>query len=451
MSRRDITYILQKLSLDHRTSLAEKACAFLQAAESNRTVKSHSSHAAICVDIAAKVYAKIQLHGVPIMVPRLFELTHLLTLLFFSLDIEVSREALVLISGAANLSAYNSTRQTLSRQLLGDSTKESEDEATFSRNVSFHDMRIMLKKHSLGYLRQLIIREGSMELEDLVLGCLERFFKKWEPSLPPAQRIHIKHSDAKWIAAAFWLCAMARSMAVGKDEETDAGKGKAPKKIGGRKGKELKDNILDTVEHKVTKAELEKTIRLIEQETSDYLLALRVSKGKPRGSGITTPTTSAPPTPRKRKTSNESSSFVEIDIPVRGGGQAQPAKIPQWRELEAKEREDESLSAARKQPNLDAYRTLSTKRQMSNVSLVSDAEGDQASSSNTKHELSTRSIRPPLTKRTKVDTPAQLSSADIMRPKRSTGPKSLKETANILDPVIRRKTGVYSMVRKLKN
>lgn len=57
MSRRDITYILQKLSLDHRTSLAEKACAFLQATESNRTIKSHSSHAAICVDIAAKVYA----------------------------------------------------------------------------------------------------------------------------------------------------------------------------------------------------------------------------------------------------------------------------------------------------------------------------------------------------------------------------------------------------------
>jgi len=45
------------VSLDHRTSLAEKACAFLQATESNRTIKSHSSHAAICVDIAAKVYA----------------------------------------------------------------------------------------------------------------------------------------------------------------------------------------------------------------------------------------------------------------------------------------------------------------------------------------------------------------------------------------------------------
>ncbi|KAG0355656.1 hypothetical protein BG005_005416 [Podila minutissima] len=419
MSRRDITYILQKLSLDHRTSLAEKACAFLQAAESNRTIKSHSSHAAICVDIAAKV-----------------------------LDIEVSREALVLISGAANLSAYNSTRQTLSRQLLGDSTKDSEDEATFSRNVSFHDMRVLLKRPSLGYLRQLIIREGSMELEDLVLDCLERFFKKWEPSLPPAQRIHIKHSDAKWIAAAFWLCAMARSMTVGKDEETDAGKGKAPKKIGGRKGKELKDNILDTVEHKVTKAELEKTIRLIEQETSDYLLALRVSKGKPRGSGTTIPTTSAPPTPRKRKTSNESCSFVEIDIPVRGGGKPQPAKVPR-RELEAKESEDESSSAARRRPNLDVYRTLSTKRQISNVSLVSDAEDDKASSSNTKHELSTRSTQPPVTKRAKVDTPAKLSSADIMRPKKSTGPKSLKETANIPDPVIRRKTGVYSMIPRV--
>ncbi|KAG0030726.1 hypothetical protein BGZ81_002266 [Podila clonocystis] len=420
MSRRDITYILQKLSLDHRTSLAEKACAFLQAAESNRTSKSHSSHAAICVDIAAKV-----------------------------LDIEVSREALVLISGAANMSAYNSTRQTLSRQLLGDTTKDSEDEATFPRNVSFHDMRVLLKKPSLGYLRQLIIREGSMELEDLVLDCLERFFKKWEPSLPPAQRFHIKHSDAKWIAASFWLCAMARSMAIGKDEETDAGKGKAPKKIGGRKGKELKDNILDTVEHKVTKAELEKTIRLIEQETSDYLLSLRVSKGKPRGSGTTTPTTSAPPTPRKRKTSNESSSFVEIDIPVRGGGRAQPAKIPQWRKPETKESEDDSSSTARKRTNPDVYRTLSTKRHMSNVSLVSDAEGDQASSSNTKHELSTRSTRPPLTKRTKVDSPPQLSSADIMRPKKSAGSKSLKETTTIPDPVIRRKTGVYSMIPRV--
>ncbi|KAG0036078.1 hypothetical protein BGZ82_004740 [Podila clonocystis] len=347
------------------------------------------------------------------------------------------------------MSAYNSTRQALSRQLLGDKTKDSEDEATFSRNVSFHEMRVLLKKPSLGYLRQLIIREGSMELEDLVLDCLERFFKKWEPSLPPAQRFHINHSDAKWIAAAFWLCAMARSMTIGKDEETDAGKGKAPKKIGGRKGKELKDNILDTVEHKVTKAELEKTIRLIEQETSDYLLSLRVFKGKPRGSGTTTPTTSAPPTPRKRKTSNESSSFVEIDIPVRGGGHAQPAKIPQWREPEAKESEDDSSSTTRKRTNPDVYSALSTKRHMSNVSLVSDAEGDQASSSNTKHELSTRSTRTPLAKRTKVDSPPQLSSADIMRPKKSTGPKSLKETTTIPDPVIRRKTGVYSMIPRV--
>lgn len=345
------------------------------------------------------------------------------------------------------MSAYNSTRQTLSRQLIGDSAKESEDEATFSRNVSFHDVRVLLKKSSLGYLRQLIIREGSMELEDLVLDCLDRFFKKWEPSLPPAQRIHIKHSDAKWIAAAFWLCAMARSMTVGKDEEADDGKGKTPKKIGGRKGKELKDNILDTVEHKVTKAELEKTIRLVEQEISDYLLSLRVSKGKLRASGTTTPSTSAPSTPRKRKTSNESSIFVEIDIPVRGGGQAQPAKVPQWREPAAKENEDESSSIARKRPHPDVYTTMSTKRQVSNVSLVSDTEGDQASSSNTKHELSTRSTRPPPTKRTKVDAPPQLSSADIMRPKKNTGPKSLKETATIPDSVIRRKTGVYSMVR----
>lgn len=343
------------------------------------------------------------------------------------------------------MTAYNSTRQTLSRVLIGESTKDSEDDATFSKNASFHHMRVLLKKASLGYLRQLIIREGSMELEDLVLDCLSRFFEKWEPSLPPAQRIHINHSDAKWIAAAFWLCAMARSMTVGKDEEIDAGKGKAPKKIGGRKGKELKDNILDTVEHKVTKVELEKTIRLIEQETSAYLLSLRFSKGKARGSGTTTPT-SAPSTPRKCKPSNENSSFVEIDIPVRGGGRVQPAKISQWREPEAKESEDES-STARKRPNPDVYRTLSTKRQMSNVSLVSDAEGHQASSPSSKYELSTRSTRPPPTKRTKVDTPAQLSSADIMRPKKSTGPKSLKETT-IPDTVVqRRKTGVYSMVR----
>ncbi|KAI9236087.1 MAG: hypothetical protein BYD32DRAFT_488381 [Podila humilis] len=417
MSRRDITYILQKLSLDHRTSLAEKACAFLQAAESNRAIKSHSSHAAICVDIAAK-----------------------------ALDIEVSREALVLISGAANLTAYNSTRQTLSRVLIGESTKDSEDDATISKNVSFHHMRVLLKKVSLGYLRQLIIREGSMELEDLVLDCLKRFFEKWEPSLSPAQRIHINHSDAKWVAASFWLCAMARSMTVAKDEEIDSGKGKAPKKIGGRKGKELKENILDTVEHKVTKVELEKTIRLIEQETSAYLLSLRASKGKARGSGTTTPT-SAPSTPRKRKPSNENSSFVEIDIPVRGGGQVQPAKIPQWREPDAKEGEDES-STARKRPNPDVYRTLSTKRQMSNVSLVSD-EGDQASSSSSKYELSTRPTRPPPAKRTKVETPAQLSSADIMRPKKSTGQKSLKETT-IPDPVVqRRKTGVYSMIPRV--
>ena len=53
MSRRDIAVILERLSLDHRTSIADKACAYLQAAEFNGAIKNHPSHAAICVDIAA--------------------------------------------------------------------------------------------------------------------------------------------------------------------------------------------------------------------------------------------------------------------------------------------------------------------------------------------------------------------------------------------------------------
>lgn len=60
MSRRDIAVILERLSLDHRTSLADKACAFLQAVESNRTVKNHPSYAAICIDIAAVQYVELK-------------------------------------------------------------------------------------------------------------------------------------------------------------------------------------------------------------------------------------------------------------------------------------------------------------------------------------------------------------------------------------------------------
>ncbi|KAG0339932.1 hypothetical protein BG004_006609 [Podila humilis] len=266
MSRHDISYILQKLSLDHRTSLSDKACAFLQAAESNRRIKNHPSHAAICVDIAAS-----------------------------ELGIDVSREALVYISGAGGVSAYNSSRQTLSRYIIltGKSTQqEAEEEITVSGNASFPQLRLLLRKTNLGYLRQLVIRQGSMELEDIVLGCLETFFTTWTPRLPPAQQAFVKQSEAKWIAAAFWLCAMARSMSVGKDEAStikgpanDAPKTKTIK-IGGRGGKELKDAILDTVEYKVNASELDRTIRLIEIESLEYLLALRVTKIRPTGNTI---------------------------------------------------------------------------------------------------------------------------------------------------------------------
>jgi hypothetical protein len=64
MSRRDISVILERLTLDHRTSLAEKACAYLQAVESNGAIRNNPSHAAICVDIAADQYVDIHFaHG----------------------------------------------------------------------------------------------------------------------------------------------------------------------------------------------------------------------------------------------------------------------------------------------------------------------------------------------------------------------------------------------------
>jgi len=47
MSRRDISEILERLSLNHRNSLAEKACAYLQAVESIRAIKNHPSHATL--------------------------------------------------------------------------------------------------------------------------------------------------------------------------------------------------------------------------------------------------------------------------------------------------------------------------------------------------------------------------------------------------------------------
>ncbi|KAF9412262.1 hypothetical protein BGZ94_001101 [Podila epigama] len=449
MSRRDISYILEKLSLDHRTSLAEKACAYLQAAESNRTIKNHSSHAAICVDIAAKV-----------------------------LGIDVSREALVHISGAANPSTYNSTRQTLSRLLTGESNdthQKSNDDVTIpSGNVSFRGMRILITNNTIKYLRQLIIRQGSMELEDLVLESLELFFNKWVKALPPAQRSYVVYSDVKWIGAAFWLCAIARSMTVSKNEEipstpatpskgkskSGAGSGvaaKPAKKIGGRGAKELKESILDTVEHKVTKMELDKTIRLIEQEIGDHLLSLRVSKNGGRDDGASSRgVTPAPLTSTERIPSPSSSVLVDLVIPVRGGASSNGAD-DQQRKPSVMSSDGQVASAVagragRNRSGANVFETMSTKRQLSNVSMVSDGEGDQAPAATSTKRSLTRTTRQPPIKRTKVDTPpTQLSSADIMgsNTKKGTGKRTLKETAaSVLPSSItapqRRKTGTQT-------
>ncbi|KAI7829875.1 hypothetical protein BC939DRAFT_324075 [Gamsiella multidivaricata] len=441
MSRRDIAEILERLSLDHRTSLAEKACAYLQAVDSNGGIKNHSSHAAICVDIAAE-----------------------------QLSIEVSRQALIRLSGAASPSAYSSTLEALSRYLTGKSkhnnthsTRSASQPSTqlhLSGNSRHAQMQQLLSSTSQTYLRQMAVQYGSMELEELVLELLELFFESWIKTLAPAQRIHVKYSDAKWVGAGFWLCAMARNMTAGKAEE----KATTVKRIGGRGGKELKDLILTAVEHKVKKTELDNTIRLMEDTCQEFLLSLR----KPKGGNA-----SAPSTPRKRKDSNNSdsgASLVDIVIPMRGGVDVQTtATNTDMQESGVKEGDNpflvnKSAPTSLRRPreetqDLSIYGRLGTKRQISNVSQMSllsdgdDLEQDQAGEAIV---TTGRVVKPP-SKRKKLDSQdVQLSSAGIMSAKKGAAPKkglkeaaaSSQEASRLLNQ--RRKTGVYNMIPRVR-
>ncbi|KAF9170822.1 hypothetical protein BGX21_008589 [Mortierella sp. AD011] len=436
MSRRDITVILERLSLDHRTSLAEKACAYLQAVESNSTIRNHPSHAAICVNIAAD-----------------------------QLSIEISQPALIRFSGAASPSSYNSALQTLSRVLTGKSKQPSDSsDLNIASNIGSRHANIqqMISSTSQIYLRQLAVQYGSMELVGLVLECLDQFFETGIKSLPPAQRVHVKYSDAKWLGAAFWLCAMARGMTVGKGEEqAEAAKAK---RIGGRGSKELKEMILTALEHKVKKVELENTIRLVEDSTKEYLLSLRKPKGGPSAGLLT---------PRKRKSSNNSdssASLVDIVIPTRGGVEA-------WKppRNDADESGDgnpflvnepagsSTTSGSRGGSRLtDSYKNLSTKRQISNVSQMSmNSDNDAAEQGDDQQTpistaTSSKSVKPP-SKRTKLDLQdTSLSSVDIMNSTKGSVRKGLKELAaasqesNRLLNQRRNAGGVYSMIPRVK-
>ncbi|KAF9436712.1 hypothetical protein BGZ76_003154 [Entomortierella beljakovae] len=426
MSRRDIAVILERLSLDHRTSLSEKACAYLQAVESNSSIKNHPSHAAICVNIAAD-----------------------------QLSIEVSRSALIRTSGAASEATYTSSLQNLTRILTGNPLKNTDSlnlDDVINTNSRHAQIQQLITAPTLVYLRQLAVLYGSIELVDLVLECLERFSNTWVLSLPPAQRIHVRFSDAKWIGAGFWLCAMARHMTLGKDEVQDEAAGKvvavkkSAKRIGGRGSKALKDRILTTLEHKIRMTELDNTIRLIEDHSHEYLTSLKKTK-KGQSSAISALVSTS--TSRKRKTSDSSnsSSATNIVIPVRGKGEG-------WKPT-TQGAGGEEAKAGTSSRSSDTYRRLGTKRQISNVSQMSvNSDIDEP-----EHEVSTppiagspKSAKPP-SKRSKLESQgSSLSSADIMGTSKGAVRKGLKETtaasqesSRLLN--LRRNTGgVYSMI-----
>ncbi|KAG9325062.1 hypothetical protein KVV02_008534 [Mortierella alpina] len=438
MSRRDIAVILEKLSLDHRTSLADKACAFLQAVESNRAVKNHPSYAAICIDIAA-----------------------------VQLRIDVSRPALIRLSGAASPLDYSSALQKLSRLLTGKagetesqdgSSRHTQASGAKSRNAAsrstsmgnglsgdgarYELMRQLLTGTTMTCLRQLAVQYGSIELEELVLECLQRFFDIWIKSLTPAQRVHVNYADAKWVGAAFWLCAMARAMTVGKGEGTGAessaqvpaasktAKTPAIKRIGGRGGKELKDMILTAVEHTIKKTELDTTIRLIEDTTQGYLLSLRKAKAG---------TVSTAAASRRKEVSP-------------------PDEDPDPVETVSTARFDRaSLGRVEKRQEPDKYKGIGTKRTVSNVSQLSIASDNDDGQVTSSDASTVRSAKPPL-KRTRLDSQVSTelsSSADIMSTKKRATRKTLKEAtadsqtaSQILNQ--RRKTGgVYSMIPRV--
>ncbi|KAG0280066.1 hypothetical protein BGZ95_011367 [Linnemannia exigua] len=462
MSRRDIAVILERLTLDHRTSLAEKACAYLQAVESNGTIKNNPSHAAICVDIAAD-----------------------------QLSIEVSRQALILLSGSPSHVTYGNTLQTLTEFLTGSGNKgEQSGEAVGKKfvirgindNSRHAHMRRLLSSPTASSLRQLAVQYGSMEMDELVLECLEQFFDVWVRSLAPAQRVHVVYSQEKWMGAAFWLCAMARSMVAPKEANdkdagsTDKDKGNGdstaattiaakPKKIGGRQGKELKDIILAAIGHRVQKKELETTIKLIEEKVPHYFISLM----KPSGSGSGTTSKASAPRKRKASSNSDTSSGTSGGVDGMTSGQANTSTT-QHRDNNGKDLNGDSdmenshtSSRRTKQQSTDPYQRLGTKRQISNVSQISrssdveDGEGDEDGSIGVQSKGTGRRSTRPASKRTKMDPQAgsELLSAGIMSSKKGGSRKSLKEmTASQAATQMlnkRRKTGgIYSMIPRLK-
>ncbi|KAF9968248.1 hypothetical protein BGZ70_005638 [Mortierella alpina] len=304
-------------------------------------------------------------------------------------------------------------------------------------------MRQLITGTTMTCLRQLAVQYGSIELEELVLECLQRFFDIWIKSLTPAQRVHVNYADAKWVGAAFWLCAMARAMTVGKGEgsgavaQVAAGsktvKAPAIKRISGRGGKELKDMILTAVEHTVKKTELDTTIRLIEDTTQEYLLSLRKAR---TGAGTGAASTAAP------------SNRKEVSPPDEDPDPMETVSTARF------DRASVGRVETRQEP--DRHRGLGTKRTVSNVSQLSIASDNDDGQVMSSDASAARSAKPPL-KRTRLDSQASTelsSSADIMGTKKTTR-RTLKEATADSQTASqalnqRRKTGgVYSMIPRV--
>ncbi|KAG0220595.1 hypothetical protein BGX31_010820 [Mortierella sp. GBA43] len=441
MSRRDIAEILDRLSLKYLDSLEEKACAYLQAVESNRAIKNHPSHAAICVEIAA-----------------------------------------------------NHTQQTLSSHLIGSSKQDSQQShgsGTRSHGsqpagssgggegsdiIDSSQPWITIKTQT--YLRQLTVRYGSLELDGLVRQCLGEFFPVCSRLLPPAQQVYIKYSDLKWIGAALWLCAMSRNMAMdlapgassapsgaeagsgaGTEAKTGA-KQTSAKKIGGRGSKELKEMIMNASDHSVKLQELDKAIDLIELFVPEYLKSLRKAKG---GKGSRT---SAPSTPKKQKAAaapvrdQDGDENMAVDD---GGGGAGSIRL-------SLDMPTTTTTSRRGGGTRDssAYAGLSAKRQISNVSMMSMMSDDDDDGQDDQQDATpapeASAARP--SKRKKMDTQGpetkvassslSSSSADIMNPTKKAAARSLTEAtaafqdSSRLQSKRKRTGGVYSMIPRTR-
>lgn len=331
-----------------------------------------------------------------------------------------------------------------------------------NNNSSHTRIRQLISTTSLTYLRQMAVQYGSIELDELVLEALDRFFPVWSNTLTPAQRAHVKYSDPKWVGAGFWLCAMARNMTVKSTEKQgtlEAGPGPGPgtragtgnksameKKIGGRGGKELKEMILTAVEHRVQKAELDKATEIMEDHLQEFLMSLgKPKRGRGRGGGES----STPSTPGKQKAS---SNIRNITLPDEGEDGTLSPGGGSTRTMST------ATSTSRTRPSSrhpSAFAGLSAKRQISNVSqlsMASETDDDQGQNGmQDVAEAESSATRP--SKRKKLDSQeVQLSSADIMSSKKKPSSRSLKETtaasqdANRLLSKRRKTGGVYSMV-----